>query len=193
MKRPVPLTLLLIPAVLLCWLAMMAVHEAGHVLHAVISGGRVTHVVLHPLRISRTDVSPNPHPLFVIWGGFLWGVLLPLVFRPATPRRFRLARFLAAFFAGFCLIANGGYLAAGAFFPAGDTRVLRGAGVSPLTMGILGVISLACGLYCWHRLDSSVSGSGRDEWQPTAGDVVKVTAALVTVVALEVGFSMMSA
>ncbi len=51
------------------WLAMQAVHELGHVLGAVATGGRVTEVVLHPCTISRTDVHPNPHPLLVVWPG----------------------------------------------------------------------------------------------------------------------------
>jgi len=39
----------------LCWLLMMAVHEGGHFLCALLTNGRVTAVVLHPLAISRTD------------------------------------------------------------------------------------------------------------------------------------------
>ena len=46
----------------LSWFAMMAFHEVGHVVGAVITGGTVERVVLHPLTISRTDVSPNPNP-----------------------------------------------------------------------------------------------------------------------------------
>ena len=34
--------LLLVAAIYLCWLGMMAVHEAGHVLHAWLSGGTVS-------------------------------------------------------------------------------------------------------------------------------------------------------
>jgi hypothetical protein len=56
-----PQALLILFAIGLSWLAMMAIHEFGHVLHALVSGARVERVVLHPLAISRTDVSPNPH------------------------------------------------------------------------------------------------------------------------------------
>src|SRR4051812_8876543 len=63
----------------LCWLAMMATHELGHVLAAWLTGGTATKVVLHPLAISRTDVWPNPEPLVVVWSGPLVGVLLPLL------------------------------------------------------------------------------------------------------------------
>jgi len=50
----------------LSWFAMMAVHEFGHVVSAFASGGAVERVVLHPLTISRTDVSPNPNPSIVV-------------------------------------------------------------------------------------------------------------------------------
>src|SRR5688572_6941096 len=40
---------------LLCWLLMQVVHEAGHVLAARISGAEVERIVLHPLSVSRTD------------------------------------------------------------------------------------------------------------------------------------------
>ena len=45
---------------------------------ALATGGTITAVVLHPLTISRTDVSINPRPLLVVWAGPLLGVLLPL-------------------------------------------------------------------------------------------------------------------
>ena len=72
----------------LSWFGMMAVHELGHVLGAVASGGSVTRVVLYPLAISRTDVSPNPYPGLVVWLGPLVGCLLPLTFFALVPRRF---------------------------------------------------------------------------------------------------------
>ena len=90
----------------MCWFAMMAVHELGHIVGASLTGGTVTKVVLHPFTISRTDVSPNPQPLAVAWAGPMVGVLVPLVLLAV----FRLANvrwcYLAQFFAGFCLIAN---------------------------------------------------------------------------------------
>ena len=61
-----PAQVLIVATGALSWLAMMIVHEFGHVLHAWFSGANVVKVVLHPLAISRTDVAPNPHPLFVV-------------------------------------------------------------------------------------------------------------------------------
>ena len=104
----------------LCWLGMMAVHELGHVVGAVVTGGTVERVVLHPLAISRTDVSPNPNPVLVVWAGPLVGVLLPL----ALLVIFKVGRvslaYLSQFFAGFCLIANGAYIGVGSFARIGD-------------------------------------------------------------------------
>src|SRR4051812_11065403 len=60
------------------WLAMSALHEAGHVLHALASGGRVDRVHFPLAGFSRTDLAHNPHPLLVAWGGPAWGCLIPL-------------------------------------------------------------------------------------------------------------------
>ena len=61
-----------------CWLAFMTFHELGHVVAGWLSGGQVTKVVIHPLAISRTDVSPNPRPLLVVWAGPMAGITVPL-------------------------------------------------------------------------------------------------------------------
>lgn len=62
MKR-VHQTVLIVSTMLASWLGMQAVHEAGHVLGALVSGGSIKQVVLHPLTISRTDLAMNPAPL----------------------------------------------------------------------------------------------------------------------------------
>jgi hypothetical protein len=106
------------------WLAMMAVHEFGHVLHAWISGGRVARVYFCPWDFSRTDLSTNPHPQFVAWGGAVWGSILPLgvyllvrKLWPAVSKGF-------LFFAGFCLVINGVYLGIGWTVRGGDGATL---------------------------------------------------------------------
>src|SRR5262249_59774841 len=106
------------------WLGMQAVHEAGHVLGAALSGGRVVRVVLHPVTISRTDLSENPHPLAVARLGPLVGVVLPLLFWGAASAARWAGTFALRFFAGFCLIANGAYLAVGSFDRIGDAGEL---------------------------------------------------------------------
>ncbi len=103
-----------------CWLAFMLLHELGHIAAAVVSGGSVRQVVLYPLTFSRTDVEPNPHPLLVVWAGPIVGTLLPLLIWWGF-RRFQVpGDYLARFLAGFCLVANGAYIAIGSFDQVGD-------------------------------------------------------------------------
>lgn len=131
---------------------MMALHELGHVLHAAATGGRVARVVLHPLTFSRTDVTPNPRPLCVAWGGLVWGCILPLV--PLAVPRIRKARlgFLLRFFAGFCLLANGAYAAAGVIDPVGDAAEMIRLGTPAWVLAGFGVPVMAAGLALWNGI-----------------------------------------
>lgn len=150
-----------------CWLGILATHEAGHALHAILSGGRVTHIELPLFGFSRTDVAPNPRPRFVAWGGFVWGCLIPIValgalrFAPASSTSARPTLLLwesrAQFFAGFCLIANGAYLAGGALGRVGDADDLLRLGTPRWILMAAGVALIAVGLYVWHRSDAGPS------------------------------------
>lgn len=137
------------------WFAMMTVHEFGHVLHAWCTGGVVERVVLHPARFSRTDLARNPHPLFVAWGGAAWGCLFPAALwalvRAWTPPH----AYLARFFVGFCLIANGAYLAAGSFIGAGDAGDLLRNGAAQWQLLSFGMFATAAGLALWNGLGPS--------------------------------------
>ena len=151
--------------VYLSWLAMQAVHELGHVLAATVTGGSVVRVVLSPIAISRTDVSPNPSPLAVAWGGPLVGVAIPVLITAAFRFRRRPARSsdsprqtgaseratdLADFFAGFCLIANGVYIGVGSFDRVGDAGDLLRHGAPFWVLIAFGIVTIAGGLFCWH-------------------------------------------
>jgi hypothetical protein len=144
---------------------MMAVHEAGHVLGAWATGGTVRYVELRPWRISRTDVMPNPSPLVVAWAGpmvgvivpsVLWGIVrvvsLPLAHPPRTgDGNWKLARLLR-FFAGFCLIANGAYLAFGSFDKVGDAGDLLRHSAAAWQLWLFGAVCVPAGLWLWHGL-----------------------------------------
>ena len=139
----------------LCWLLMMAVHELGHVVGIVSTGGTVEKVVLHPLAISRTDAAVNPHPLIVVWAGPLIGVLLPLVLTAiAAASRFRWA-YLLRFFSGFCLIANGCYIGVGSFGRIGDDGDMLRNGSPMWTLWLFGFLTVPVGLYLWNGLGSN--------------------------------------
>lgn len=144
-------SILIVSAVLASWLAMQAVHEAGHVLGAWLTGGRVAQVVLHPLTISRTDLDHNPHPLAVVWAGPLFGVLAPLaLWLIATAGRASVA-FLLRFFAGFCLVANGAYIGVGAFWRIGDCGEMLRIGSELWQLVLFGAVAIPAGLWLWHR------------------------------------------
>ncbi|MEM9413000.1 MAG: hypothetical protein AAGA30_17960 [Planctomycetota bacterium] len=138
----------------LAWLLMMAIHELGHVLGALISGGVVERVVLHPMTISRTDVVPNPNPLLVVWFGPILGCTLPILFVWIVSDTNVTAKSVAAFFAGFSLIANGAYISIGTMDQVGDCGVMIRHGSPVWLLVLFGGIAIATGLFFWHRLGS---------------------------------------
>ena len=140
--------------VALCWFGMMALHELGHVMGAVVTGGTVRRVVLHPLTISRTDVDPNPAPGIVVWMGPILGSVLPLgllALRFGSP----ILRNVVRFFTGFCLIANGAYIGVGWFDRIGDCGEMIQVGTPIWLMVAFGAVATASGLVIWHRLGSA--------------------------------------
>ena len=146
------LQLILIASTLVAsWLGMQAVHESGHVLGALATGGNVERVVLYPLAISRTDVMPNPRPLVVVWAGPIFGVLLPLaVWGAASATQLRGA-FVLRFFAGFCLIANGAYISLGSFSRIGDCGEMLRHGSAIWLLWLFGMLAIPFGFWLWHR------------------------------------------
>lgn len=138
-----------------CWLAMQVVHELGHVLAAWATKGEVTKVALHPLTMSRTDLAENPHPLAVVWGGPLFGSLIPLAaFGVASISRVS-GVYLFRFFAGFCLVANGVYIGTGwALANGADPGVMIDNGSPRWLLIAFGLLTFPPGLYLWHRQGS---------------------------------------
>jgi hypothetical protein len=139
-------------SILASWLGMQTVHELGHVLGALLSGGTIERVVLHPLTISRTDVGHNPNPLLVVWAGPLFGVAFPVILWLAVHTLCVRGDYVFRFFAGFCLIANGAYLAGGSFEGIGDCGQLLRHGASLWHLWVFGIATIASGLALWHRL-----------------------------------------
>jgi Peptidase M50B-like len=144
--------LLIVSFIAFSWLGFMVVHEFGHALTAWLTGGSVAIMVLHPLQISWTTLSPNPHPQLVAWGGAFWGSLLPAVFL-LMARLFRSPGiYLFQFFAGFCLIANGLYLLVDSFGRGGDGGTLIHGGASQWELVLFGIIAAPLGFWLWHGL-----------------------------------------
>jgi hypothetical protein len=136
----------------LCWLGMMAVHESGHVLHAWLSGGKVTSVQFGLWEFSRTNLSNNPHPQFVAWGGPIWGSIIPSIFYALALKGPRILKHHMGFFCGFCLIANGSYIGLGWPMKVGDAGDLLRHGASAWTLSLFGLVTVVSGLMVWHRL-----------------------------------------
>lgn len=172
----------------LSWLTMMLVHESGHVIGALATGGRVRRVVWHPAVISRTDVQPNPHPLIEVWAGPLIGSLLPLaVAAIASLLRLR-AAYLVWVMAGFCLIANGAYIGVGAFHPIGDAEELIAHGMPRWPMAAFGIIALISGFWIWHRVSPKLGfGNAPDRIHPKHAYATAGIAAVLTVVGFAFG------
>jgi hypothetical protein len=142
--------ILIVSTILGSWLGMQAVHEFGHVVGAWLTGGRVARVVLHPLANSRTDLAVNPHPLPVVWAGPVLGVLLPLgLWKLADSLRLN-AAFVLRFFAGFCLIANGAYIAVGSFDRIGDAGEMLKHGSAAWQLWLFGATTIPAGFWLWH-------------------------------------------
>jgi hypothetical protein len=131
-------------AVAFSWFYTQWTHEAGHVIGALVSGGGVERVILDPLTISRTDVHPNPAPLFVAWsgpvGGALIGSAIALGLVPLTG--WWIWRLIAAF----VFLANGVYIGAGVVYPVGDARDLIDLGAPVWLLGAFGSASVGIGV-----------------------------------------------
>jgi Peptidase M50B-like len=161
--------ILIAVTLLASWLAMQDVHEFGHVVGAWLTGGQVARVVIHPLTISRTDISYNPHRLLVVWAGPVLGCLLPLAALGVAAALRRRWTYLLRFFAGFCLVANGAYIAAGSFDYIGDAGVMLRNGSPVWLLWAFGAVTIPSGLLLWHRQGKHFGmGKTRDNVSPAA-------------------------
>jgi hypothetical protein len=142
--------LLIVSLVLASWLGMQAVHELGHVVGAWLTGGQVTRVVLDPRTISRTDLSDNSYPLIVVWAGPIFGCVVPLAaWSVIAACRWPWA-YLLRIFAGFCLVANGAYIAVGSFGRVGDAGVMLQHGSPVWCLWAFGALTVPAGFALWH-------------------------------------------
>jgi hypothetical protein len=179
---------LIVATLSLSWLGMQAVHELGHLLAAMLCDGTVAKVMLHPATISYTQLAENPNPLLVTWMGPLVGVALPLV-ALAIARYAKLPGwYLVQFFAGFCLVANGAYLALGSLNRVGDAGDLMRHGTPIVLLWLFGLITIPIGFWLWNGLGPHFGlGATRGAVNRTATYVV--VALLVAVVSLELALN----
>ncbi len=131
--------LLVTPIAVWCWLAMVFVHELGHVAAAWLTGGQVVHGELRPGYLPQTLVRPNPRPSVVIWAGLVVGCVAPLSGLALRSVRWMWIGAVADFWPSFCLLAGGVYLAVGGAEPLTDTGQLIALGWSLWLLVSIGV------------------------------------------------------
>ncbi|MBC8116973.1 MAG: M50 family metallopeptidase [Candidatus Saccharimonas sp.] len=186
--RRLPQIVLIATTVPLAWLLMQVVHECGHALFGWLTGGEVRRVVLYPLTISRTDLDANPHPLVVCWAGPVFGSIAPVILWLIARVTKWSGEFWFRFFVGFCLIANGAYLAVGSLDGIGDAGDLLKHGSPIWMLWLFGAVTIAVGLRLWHGLGSRF-GVGRQAAPVRWPAALIVTGALLVTVAVETLFS----
>lgn len=179
--------LLILAMVALCWLLMLALHESGHVLAGSLAGARLDTVHLPLVGISRTGFSVNPHPLSVAWAGPVCACALPLAaFGGARCFVGKNRLYLLAWFAGFCLIANGAYLLGGAILTGGgdDGGVILQQGGARWQLIVFGVVAGGAGLRLWNGL-GPYFGLGSNRGQVSRRATIAVVLSLVVVVCIQ--------
>ncbi len=182
--RRLPQLVLVVSTLTVSWLGMQVVHEFGHVLGALMTGGSLRLVALNPFSISRTELADNPRPLVVVWAGPIVGVALPLLLW-AIAKIVRLSgSFVLRFFAGFCLVANGLYIGIGSFNRIGDCGEMLRHGSQLWQLWLFGLLTAPIGVWLWH-------GQGRSFGLGSAGGEVNrgvaystLTVAIVVFVAM---------
>lgn len=169
----------------LSWLMMMAVHELGHVVAAWGTGGTVTHVVLHPLAFSRTDVWPNPSPVLVVWAGPVIGVLLPILLWLLVKFTVTSAAWLFQFAVTFSLLANGIYIGVGWTQRIGDAGDMLRLGSERWQLVVFGVLCVVAALFCGRGLADKLRPriAARDASARLAISLITLLALTVTAMA----------
>ena len=167
-----------------CWLFMQVVHELGHVLGSWITGAEITKVALYPTIFSRTEIGYNPNPLFVVWAGPIVGVSVPvLLFGMFKIRSFPFV-YMARFFAGFCLVANGAYIAFSPLEGSTDAGIMIFYG-SPRSLLILfGILAILTGLFLWHGQGSHF-GLDKAEGQVNRAATIFSVLLFIVIIAVE--------
>lgn len=99
-----------------------------------------------------------------------------------------MARNLAMFFAGFCLIANGAYLSIGVFDRVGDCGEMLRTGSPAWLLMAFGVVTVPLGFLVWHRL-GSLNNFLADPARIAARTTYAVLGLLVVLVVVEVALS----
>ena len=118
---------------------MMLVHESGHMLAAVASGGTVQRLVFGPLEscLAHSIFPQSASPLCRLGRPGRRAALFPLAFSIGL-RIAQIRFYLAQLFSAFCLLANGAYIGVGSFDRVGDSGDMLKYGCPPWTLWLFG-------------------------------------------------------
>ena len=180
--------ILVLSTLVASWYGMMLVHELGHVLAAWATGSRVAEVRVPFFGLSQTEIAEYRHAAVVVTMGPILGVVVPVLVWVVARWLFRTrVEPLTRFFAGFCLVANGGYMASGLVAPVGDAADLVALGLPGWAMGVPGLVAAGAGLAVWNGLGRAFGfGGGVIPRQMVAAGVVWMLVAIGSVVAVGV-------
>jgi hypothetical protein len=123
------------------WSSMTFLHEVGHIVCGWACGGTLRSADLLPWHLPYSMFEPDPRPLVTLWGGPIFGALVPLAFALVVKANW------AWFIAYFCILANGAYLATAWFSDDRflDTPKLLEHGAHPLTIVIYCILTIGFG------------------------------------------------
>jgi hypothetical protein len=121
----------------------------------------------------------------VAWGGAIWGTGIPLTLLALVRITARPFTYLAAFFAGFCCLTNGLYLAAGSFGGVGDAGDLLRHGAARWELWLFGVPVSILGLWLRNGLGPHF-GFGPANGKIDSRVVVGLGVALAIIALLEI-------
>lgn len=128
------------------FIAMMVIHELGHIIAVKAMGATLVEVTWFPL--SYTHFEDAKSPAFIVWSGPVFGVVVPAALALGMIKS-RWSHWFGAF-TGFCFVANGVYLSFGILENVGDVGALVSYGTSPWLIGIIGAAMLVVGFLIWH-------------------------------------------
>ena len=119
------------------------IHESGHALNAVLTGGSLNKITMSPLSWCYAWTSGG-NRIFVIWGGFLWQTIVPTVILLLL-WCFKSRLSLYALFLVLVSFAESGiYMITGAVAGIGDGGNLVRYGIPPFILLTVGSILLLC-------------------------------------------------
>lgn len=118
--------------------ASTIIHELGHALTLVATGGEVDFIEVSPFSWSYAHYTSDPEPMATSWGGFLWETVFGLfAFFVLWIAKSRLSLF-GVVLAIASLAGTGIYMLVGAVLRIGDSAALIRMGVPPSALIVIG-------------------------------------------------------